>query len=358
MHYLQNVYRRFSPILWVLSLSRLVDMTTLWMAIPFMSLFLKRAGASNGMTGLVLALNPIASIFGNLVSGQLSDVRGRRPVLLGAMSLRILVLLGYAFAGQVWQFAILAFFNGLVGSLFQPAYTAAIADVTPPERRAEAYGLSRVSTNLGVGIGPLLGGLLGVSHQELIFIIAAASSTVAGLLILWKVPETIPAQARSAGRAAGRTPRDVLAAWGTVFRDRALLIFVLAGILSQLGYQQVNSTYALTLYDRLPNYDRVYGLIWTINGLLVVLLQLPITAVFERFPMAVVAFTGSLVFAVGYVLFAGAALALVPLFIYVAAVVWSLGEIILAVPQSTYVADIAPEAVRARYAEDGGDGVQ
>jgi len=350
VRHLRDIYNRFSPTLWVLAISRLVDLTTLWMAIPFMSLFLKRAGASDALTGLVLALNPIASVFGGLLGGQVSDVRGRKPVLLGAMSLRVLVLLGYAFATQVWQFAILAFLNGLVASFFQPAFTAAIADVTPPERRPEAYSLSRVASNLGVGLGPLLGGLLGVSHQTLIFSIAATSTTLAGLLIFWQVPETLPDQTRRAQSPRAAGGRDMLSAWAAVFQDWALLIFVLAGLLSQVAYQQIGSTYAVTLVSRLTDYDRVYGMIWTINGLLVVLLQLPITALFERFPMAVAAMTGCLTFGLGYLLFAAAAVSVQPLFIYVAAVVWTLGEIILAVPQSSYVTDIAPEAIRARYA--------
>lgn len=52
------------------------------------------------------------------------------------MGLRAFVLLGFAFQHFVWQLAILWFGNGLVNALFSPAYTAAIADATPPARRA------------------------------------------------------------------------------------------------------------------------------------------------------------------------------------------------------------------------------
>lgn len=362
MNYLKNVYGRYSPTLWVLAISRLIDMTTFWMAWPFISLFLKHAGASETSTGLVLALPALASLLGNLVGGQLSDIRGRKPVLLSGMAIRVFVLLGYAFALQVWQFAILGFMNGLMNALFQPAFTAVIADVTPPEKRPEAFGLSRVASNLGVGVGPLLGGLLGIGHQTLIFSLAAVSSALAGLLIFLKVPETLPTLTSGAASSAGaagqdqptralpRNPKEVLSAWATIFQDKALLIFVLAGILSTLAYQQISSSYALTLYDRLPNYDKIYGSIWSINGLLVVVLQLPITFFFERFPMAVAAFSGPLTFAVGYLLFGAAAVARNGLFVQLAAAVWTMGEIILAVPQTTYIADIAPEDARARYA--------
>lgn len=356
MHYLQNVYRRYSPTLWVLALSRLIDMTTYWMAWPFISLFLKNAGASVTSTGLVLALPALASLLGNLIGGQLSDVHGRKPILLSGMAIRVFVLAGYAFAGQVWQFALLGFANGLMNATFQPAFTAVVADVTPPEKRPEAFGLARVASNLGVGVGPLLGAMLGVKHQELIFLIAAMSSGLAWLLILLRVPETLPGRVQG-GEQIERAPvyrpkgpAEVLRAWAMIFQDRALMIFVLAGTLSTLAYQQINSTYALTLVTRLPNYDQVYGTIWSINGLLVVLLQLPVTFFFERFPMAVAAFVGPLTFSVGYLLFAAAAAAAQPHFIQLAAVVWTIGEIILAVPQSTFVADISPEETRARYA--------
>lgn len=348
LQYLRLIYARCSPTVWLLALGRLVDMTTLWMAIPFMSLFVKQAGGSDVTVGLVLALNPVAQLIGNLLGGQWSDRRGRRPVILSAMGLRVFVLLGFAFSHSVWQLAVLWFGNGLVNALYNPAYTAAIADATPPARRADAFSLSRVASNLGVGLGPLLGSALGIGAQQLIFTLAAISSASVAAMFFFRLPET-----HSGGLvppAEGSRLRQTFTSWATIFSDKALLVFVAGGMLSQLAYGQINSSLALHLAGTMPDYEKVYGLIWTLNGILVVLLQIPVTSLFTRMPMMVASVAGTVTFAAGYLLFAGAGSAFQ---IHAATVVWTLGEIILAVPNTTYVTDIAPASLRARYAGAG-----
>lgn len=340
----RNIYRRHSPTVWLLAIGRLVDMTTLWMAMPFMAIFINRSGASPAVTGLVLALNPVAQIIGNIVGGQWSDRRGRRTVILFAMGFRVFVLFSYAFAGQVWQFAVLSFCNGLVNALFNPAYTAAIADSTEPAERVEAFSLSRVMSNLGVGLGPLLGAAFGVEAQRFIFSIAALSSLAVGVgfFLFLKEPRRVISPVVAGQSALRRTLEN----WSTILTDRALFIFLAAGILDQMAYTQISSSLSLHLSRTMPDYEHVYGLIWTLNGALVVLLQLPVTALFRRRPMMLPAVLGPATYAVGYTLFA---LAGSPWQIHMATAVWTVGEVILAVPRTTFATDIAPADLRARY---------
>jgi MFS family permease len=342
VHYIRSLLARHSFTLWLLTIGRFIDMSTLWMALPYMSLFVKRAGGSYGAIGLVLSLNPVAQLIGNLIGGQWSDRKGRRPVILASMGLRAAVLLGFALATQIWQFALLSFGNGLVNALFNPAYTSAIADITPMEKRAEAFGLSRVMTNLGVGIGPLLGSLFGVEAQRLIFGLASASSALVACLYLLKLPETI----QQMGRPGSFRLREMLANWRLIFTDRALLLFVGGSMLSNMNYGLLHATLALYLSTWMPNYERVYGLVWTLNGLLVVLLQLPVTALMLRTSMRIASAVGCITFGLGYLLFA---LARAPFHFHVATFVWTLGEVMLAVPNTTFVTDVAPTPLRARY---------
>lgn len=341
---LRRIYRRYSPTVWLLSVGRLVDMTTLWMAIPFMAIFIQRAGATATMTGLVLALNPVAQLLGNLIGGQWSDSRGRRPVILFSMGLRVVVLLSYAFATEVWQFAILSFGNGLVNALFNPAYMAAIADSTEPHERVEAFSLARVMTNLGVGLGPLLGSAFGVEAQRMIFSLAALSSLIVCVAFFFRLQE--PMRSTVQIFTGESRLRQTLRNWSTILTDRALFIFIAGGILSQIAYAQIHSSLSIHMSHTMADYERVYSLIWTFNGILVVLLQLPITALFRRTRLVVPAVLGPVAFAVGYAIFGFAPTAS---WVLTAAAVWTIGEIILAVPQTTFATDIAPPELRARY---------
>jgi len=339
----QRIYRRYSPTVWLLATGRFLDQTTFWMSLPFMSLFVSRAGASYVMTGVVLALNPAAQLIGNLFGGHWSDRSGRRPVILTAGAMRVVVLVGFAFAHQVWHFAVLSFAMGFVNALFNPAYTSAIADVTPPPQRPDAFALSRVMSNLGVGIGPLLGSVFGVGAMRLLFVTAGLASLLVGVAFWLWLPET-----RSFAGAAppAKGPGSVVRDWAVVLSDRALLLFIAGGILSVVAYGQINATLALHLSSRMVDYERVYGLVWTLNGLLVVLLQLPLTALFRHLPMAVASATGCVTYAAGYLLFGTAVSGSQ---IHLATVIWTVGEVILSVPNTTYVTDIAPGPLRARY---------
>lgn len=339
--YLHDLYHRHSPTVWLLAIGRLVDMTTLWMAMPFMAVFINRAGASASVTGLVLSLNPLAMLIGNLVGGQWSDRRGRRPVILFAMGFRVFVLLGLAFSTRVWQFAVFSFGNGLVNALFNPAYTAAIADSTDPRERLEAFSLSRVMANLGVGLGPLLGGAFGVGAQRYLFSAAAISSLAVGTAFFLRLKEP----KRSGVSAAGGL-RSTLENWRTVLTDRTLFIFIAGGMLSQMAYTQISSSLSIYLSNTIADFEHVYSFIWTLNGALVVLLQLPVTAVFRRHRMVVPAVLGPAIFAAGYLLFAIAGSAFQ---VHTAAAIWTVGEVVLAVPQTTFATDIAPPDLRARY---------
>jgi hypothetical protein len=76
-------------------------------------------------------------------------------------------------------------------------------------------------------------------------------------------------------------------------------------------------------------------------------MQFPITAIFRRLPMAFAAVGGCIIYAIGYLLFGVARTAFQ---IHTAAVIWTMGEIMLAVPTTTFATDIAPSHLRARYA--------
>jgi DHA1 family tetracycline resistance protein-like MFS transporter len=129
------------------------------------------------------------------VLGNLSDRFGRRPVLLfavGALGIDYLVM-GFA-PSITWLFLGRAV-AGIAGASFTPAY-ACVADISPPERRAQNFGLVSAAFGVGFILGPALGGLLGGLGPRAPFFAAAVLSLLNFIYGTIVLPETLPAERR------------------------------------------------------------------------------------------------------------------------------------------------------------------
>ncbi len=149
------------------------------------------------------------------VLGGLSDRFGRRPILLASLAAFGLdyALMGFA-PTLAWLFAgrIIA---GIAGASFNSAY-AYIADITPPERRTQDFGLLGFAFGVGFIIGPAIGGLLAVYGTRAPFFAAAGLALANVVYGFFAVPESLA--------AADRRPFDWRRAnvWGSLTRLRAL----------------------------------------------------------------------------------------------------------------------------------------
>jgi MFS family permease len=115
--------------------------------------------------------------------------------------------------------AILMALLGAFGPLFRVGSNAMIADLVPPEQRPGAYALLRMSNNLGIAIGPAIGGFAAAASYTLTFLAAAAAYGIFFLLVLLLIRETLPlAETDSTERM-----RD--GGYGPLLRDRQFLAF-------------------------------------------------------------------------------------------------------------------------------------
>jgi len=130
------------------------------------------SGAAVYAGWLAFAYAAMQFVFGPVI-GNLSDRFGRRPVLLGALGGYAIAYMLMGFSSSIlWLFAA-RIIAGVMGASFSTAY-AYIADISPPEKRAQNFGLIGAAFGLGFIIGPAVGGMLGEYGTRLPFFAAAA----------------------------------------------------------------------------------------------------------------------------------------------------------------------------------------
>jgi DHA1 family tetracycline resistance protein-like MFS transporter len=144
------------------------------------------------------------------VVGSLSDRFGRRPVILVSTAGLAADYVLMALAPNLWWLLVGRIIAGVTSASFTTVF-AYMADVTPPEARAKAYGLIGAAFGLGFVLGPLLGGALGEIDPRAPFWAAAALSCVAFLYGALVLPESLPVERRMAFSWRRANPLGALA---------------------------------------------------------------------------------------------------------------------------------------------------
>jgi DHA1 family tetracycline resistance protein-like MFS transporter len=237
----------------VIVLVVLVDLLGFTIVMPLLAPFAQHYGFSGGQIGLLYAAYPLCQLIAGPILGRLSDRYGRRPLLIISQAGTALSFLILGLSRDFTVMLLARMLDGASGGniLVAQAY---VADVTKPENRSRGLGLIGMAFGLGFVLGPLLGGLL-VSDRlpiapdwrlRLPFLVAAGFSTLAWVLVLTRLPESLPADvgARQAAR--------VLSWRGLVDTVRLPRVgsLVLLGALSVLGFAALEGTFSLYLKGR------------------------------------------------------------------------------------------------------------
>src|SRR5262249_39778780 len=244
--------------------------------VTFLTLYLvDRLGFSKVAATSALGVFGLGAIVAALVGGHLADHIGRKTVMLigliGSAPMMLTCSSALSYPLTLAPLPGLA----LLADMSRPAASAMIADLVEPIRRPHAFGLMYVSINLGFAVAPVVGGMLAKYSFKLLFWLDALTSLTYAAIILLRIRETLPARGSIQQPEAGRPGFRDAARW--IARDNVYLGFCLATLLIAMVYMQAMSTLPLYLLSR--GIDLVYyGRIISLNGLLIVCLQLPLTA--------------------------------------------------------------------------------
>lgn len=305
----------------------------------FMALYLTLdRGYSASYAGLVASLHGLGGVVSSLGGGVMADRMGRRPTLLLSQTATAVSVAVLGFVTDPVAIAGVAFVVGAASNASRPAVQAMMADIVRPEDRVRAFSLNYWAINLGFAVSSMAAGFIAEVSYRAGFLLEAGMTFVCALVIFLKLPESRPAQ-------EAKAVHEESVGLGTVLRDLRFMSVVGLSFLVALVFQQgsVGLPVAMGAAGFTP---ADYGLAIAVNGVLIVVLQIPVTRFIEyRDPRRLLVISSVLAgYGFGLTAFAGS----VGVFALTVCV-WTLAEIVNAPTQTGLVVTLSPTHGRGRY---------
>ncbi len=317
------------------------------LTLPFLLIYLHNVlGFGLGTSGLIVGTASGVSIVATPVFGWAVDRVGARVTFFASLALLAVGYSGYAVVDRPWQGFLTAVLAGLGNGGFWPSQSSLIAGLTEAHERPSAFAMQRVMMNLGVGLGAMLGGLIATTDRPATF---QALFLLDGLtFVLYAV---ILRRVRAPARAA-RQREEPAGRYLDVLRHRVFMGVIGLNFLLILA--------GLALIEVFPAYakneagvgERGIGVIFLVNTLLIVAVQLPLSRALRGYRRMAVVGGVALVWAVSWLLIPTVA-SMSPMVatILFAAVfaLFGVGECLHGVVQAPLVTDLADERLIGRY---------
>jgi MFS family permease len=343
--------RRFDPHLphevWLLQAGGVVNSFGNGIVLPFLVIYLHDVrGFGLGTAGLAIAASSAAQLVAGVAAGPVIDRIGPRPTLAAGLLIQAFGIGLLPLVRAPWHAYVLMAIEGAGSACFWPSQSTLISRLTPDARRHAAFAQQRLTMNLGIGLGGLVGGLIAHVHDPntftLLFVLDAITF-LGYVVVLAFVHDPGVDVAEGTARASYRA----------VFRHRTFLgLWTLNFLFVAAGYSLMNLLPQFAR-DHSGISEREIGLIFAVNTGVIVLAQLPFARWIEgRRRMRALALM-PLLWAVAWLLVdaTGAWLEATVAFVAfaIAAGLLGIGECFHGPAHQALVADIGPPHLRGRY---------
>jgi MFS family permease len=338
----KTIYQAYPPQFWLLFSGLLISTIGTSMVWPFMTIFVsEQLDLPLASVASLITLNGFVALVASFIAGPITDRAGRKWIMVVSLIGNGASYFLFSQASTLPAFAVLMALRGLFQPLYRVGTNAMVTDLVPPEQRAEAFALIRMSFNVGIAIGPAVGGFIAVSSYTVGFTVAAIALLFFGLLLALFARETVPDLKTEEPLVSSR-----FGGYGRAFKDTRLDYFLVAFMLFQICSTTLWILLAVYAKQNYQLPESQYGLIATTNALMVVLFQVSVTRVTKHYPPLRVLAAGALVYALGV-----GSVALGQSFwgFWLSYVVATIGELMVLPTASTYVANLAPADMRGRY---------
>ncbi|MEL6251528.1 MAG: MFS transporter [Bacteroidota bacterium] len=252
------------------------------MVLPFLTVYLNTIkGFTLKEAGFLLTAFGIGSLGGTFLGGKLSDKIGPNPVMIASLFFSGICLIILQFAETFNQFFFLILLTALLGDAYRPAMSAAVGIHVPKNETGRSMSFIRIAINLGWSAAAGIGGFIAVSlGYNWLFWIDGSTCILSAIYFFivsssWKpVPiDSIDSNPKQKSLPEKSRPP---------YQDKTFLLYLFASFLMGVGFIQWFHTIPLFIKTDWGFDERYIGMMMTLNGILIVLLEMPLVDQIEK----------------------------------------------------------------------------
>ena len=271
---------------------------------PFIPIYLsKEREIPYSTVGLIFPLMGTMVVLSPMLFGPLTDRIGRRPMMGFGQFTRTALFVILAYMTYVhapfWLFAVVLMLNTGVGVAFQIGADAYLADLTTEAERPGYYSKIRIGYNLGWALGPMIGAFFAKTPFWVFFLVTAALCGAGGVFtqLFCRYPAGFVSPVRRS-----RGYRDSGSVIPIILGQKRILFMLLGAVMLFSLTSQLYSTLSVYSTTTVGINRKALGLVYSLNGFLVILLQLPVTLTLKKLgvPLKYQMYAGTLLYIAGY----------------------------------------------------------
>lgn len=339
---LRSIRQKYPRQFWLVSFIMMLAWLFHSLMWPYLLLYIsQRLGEPLSGVAWLMTLNAAVGMVTTFLGGAIADRFGRKGVMVFSLAVSAVGWFFFRAAGTLPIFALLLVITGATTPIYRLASDAMIADLIPEDRRLDAYSVLRMGNNLGVALGPAIGGYLASISYGISFAVIGVGFGLIAVFVALLIIETRPAQADTCGMKA-RSAGGYL----SILKDRVFLFMLGAYTLNRVSTSILWLLLAVYAKQNYGVSERIFGFIPTTNAVMVIFFQLLVTRRVNRYRPQGAMVVGSLIYAVSIF---SVAFGTGFWWFWLCMVAATIGEMILVPTTTTFTSKLAPADMRARY---------
>ncbi|MDX9925069.1 MAG: MFS transporter [Ignavibacteriaceae bacterium] len=323
--------------IWLLSAATLINRSGT-MVLPFLALyFAKELKVSVSEAGLALVAFGLGSLISAPFVGRLSDRFGPLSIMKLSLFASGFMLFLFSFIDNYNIALIVTFLWSALSEAFRPANLTFISNETAPEQRKTAFALNRIAINLGMSIGPVIGGILAYYNYHLLFYVDGVTSVMAAGFLMVSPFEKFHEE---------EVIKEAVLAPQKIYKDKRFIYYILALLPVEFVFFQHLGAVPIYFVKELHYTEAIYGILMAINTVIIIFVEVPLNSAMSHWRDSSSLALGSLLCAIGFGMMAFSANIY---YLVLSIIVWTFGEMIFFPSSASFLSNIAPKDKVGEY---------